>query len=71
MKWISIEDEIPPSMISILLACDEGIILGWQEGDIESGEDICFCCSELTEPQNVTHWMYLPDHPKNSRIDKF
>ena len=69
MKWIKIEEEMPPLCLDVLLACKEGVIVGWQENDIEGGEEPSWCSMELKySPKNVTHWMRLPDHPEPSKF---
>jgi hypothetical protein len=68
MKWIKIEDEIPPLCQDVLLACKEGVIMGWQENDTESGEEPSWCSLQVRHRlADVTHWMHLPDHPTDPR----
>lgn len=60
MNWISVKDRLPEKKCSVLVATLNGIGIGVdtkQEGWIVGDEG--FTCD------NVTHWMPLPDPPKD------
>ena len=70
MKWIKIEDEVPPKGVNLLYFFDcTGISLGQYYG-IEA--DYCpetghvFASHEGWLTGDVTHWMPLPDVPEGA-----
>ena len=69
MNWISVKDRLPEIKKKILLLTDEGVIEGSLNG-IGKGWNFlwlkahgCGCCGE--DNPEVTHWMPLPESPKN------
>jgi uncharacterized protein DUF551 len=64
MEWISVNDELPSEFTRVLISCNEGICGGkltygtWQCDPIGSyaGDGCVF---------EVTHWMPLPEPPKD------
>jgi len=62
MKWISIKDRLPPPEIEVLLFQPR---FGCCVGSLQEWGDFTDCVEGLTMP-NVTHWMPLPEPPKEN-----
>ncbi len=65
-EWISIKEQLPIQCEDVLLYSEYGISVGWLESD--PSEDPVFAAQafKYSYPENVTHWMHLPDKPKDS-----
>lgn len=60
MKWISIEEQLPPNNIDIIMFHD---VLGIYTGYVLNGEYYFYAYGEPFY-NHVTHWMPLPEPPK-------
>ena len=64
MRWISVEDRLPKDEDIVVVKCDYGIVtaLFCREFN-EKGEWFgkCCCFHEIEHPNEVTHWMPLPE----------
>jgi len=70
-QWISVKDGPPPPMETVLLCVDENVIVDWNEST-QANEDPSYCSWEswpeaFISGEGVTHWMALPEPPKDSR----
>lgn len=72
MNWISVKDRLPQmsqdklvkgyKQIQVLAYCDKGMVCAWFQIDTEKFYDVSGWLG--TEIYNVTHWMPLPEPPK-------
>lgn len=62
-KWISVEEKLPEESVEVLMLFKHNMAAGWYggEGDWYSNTDDGFYASCDGEP---THWMPLPEPPK-------
>lgn len=71
MKWIKVEDKRPKPCEDILFTDGEKVYKGWLETH-EFGENAVFyndthdVLNVEHWPEEVTHWMPLPDVPKET-----
>lgn len=69
-KWISVEDSLPPERHEVLYfaimddACQREIMTGHREGELWTHCCMFYSSRYLSELVKVTHWMELPDYPK-------
>ena len=81
MEWISVKDRFPEineksqSSVDVLISCSDGILvarvifykaMGYKKEDTYYWSEQstgCGCCAASIEP---THWMPLPEPPKES-----
>lgn len=62
MKWISVKDEMPNDERSFLVYC---VYHACKECDVAYlGDDDRFLDEKYNTPLPVTHWMSLPEPPK-------
>lgn len=64
MEWISVKDRLPEVDQGILLYWNDDICTGYLT---KYGNDFIFCdgFTDDYEKEFVTHWMPLPEPPKN------
>lgn len=74
MEWIKCSDRIPAPNTKVLIFCnkddgyEEGIMIAdWYEG---SKGAVWWCSCHNTSPVQPTHWMNLPQYPKDKALDK-
>lgn len=60
MEWISVEDRLPENKVRVLLFDNEGF--GVVSGRLIAS--VWYLESEKDLNSNVTHWMPLPEPPK-------
>ena len=61
MKWINVKDRLPGSGCVLVLTKDRDTLVAERDGSTW----ICNCnCSEGSYADDVTHWMPLPEPPK-------
>ena len=67
MKWINCEERLPKHNDEILVFCDDGIVTARfnKKGKHFYWSAKCCCIHEVESPFNVTHWMDLPEPPKD------
>lgn len=59
-KWVSVEDRLPEDGVRVLTACDDGVVrLGISKGGFPS------VVNRSHRFSDVTHWMPLPEPPKD------
>lgn len=58
MEWISVNEKVPENRDDVLIYTSKGFYVGWYDeiGGWFSGP--------ITACKTVTHWMPLPDKPK-------
>lgn len=68
MEWISVKERLPEAYKSVLVYI--------RNASGEAGYDITFYCDHLYDtgnrwylPVNITHWMPLPEPPKEDDND--
>ena len=67
-KWISVEDELPEPETVVLAAFDDGEICTlWQEWKNMTEADKFEYAATDWHLQHVTHWMPLPEPPKEGK----
>ena len=54
--WHKVDEELPPSSIKVLVTDGNSIEYGWYD---------CYCNEWRGLMAKITHWMYLPELPKN------
>jgi hypothetical protein len=60
-RWISVEDRLPENYIEVLVYdTDCGIVIGWYDKEIGD-----FVAEFISPLDAVTHWMPLPEPPKD------
>lgn len=61
MKWIDIEDELPPPATMVLVLCDDD----YDFGNLLAGKMKIFCMGDwkVMPGASITHWMHLPEKP--------
>jgi hypothetical protein len=68
MKWISVKDRLPEYYTNVLVYCTSQFYSGyfkstaWRAND--GGKDIWTITASDNIIDNVTHWMPLPQPPK-------
>lgn len=63
-KWISVKDRLPDDCVEVLLHdTDCGILIGWYEK-----KDSCFVGEFMSQLDAVTHWIPLPEPPKEGNL---
>ncbi len=62
MKWISVNDQLPPDVGDYLVAFDDGLVQSFDYTDLDRMRG--FWGYEGMLASKVTHWMQLPDPPK-------
>ncbi len=78
MKWINVNEKLPPFDVNVLLAEDDALFVG----SLTQGEDgylwaIADYASDLysvetsIEDINPTHWMHLPELPDVKKDKKW
>lgn len=76
MSWISVEERLPPDYEEVLYfaVTNNGWTKEIMTGHREEGIWTHCCCFYPTIRLNdlvmVTHWMPLPDYPKNNRANE-
>lgn len=61
VKWISVKDRLPDDCVEVLVYdTDCGIVIGWY-----NKKDDIFVAEFMNELDAVTHWMPLPEPPKD------
>jgi hypothetical protein len=66
MSWISVKDRLPEESTHCIVRIDDGEYqVAWRE----NGHWIMFnpCCIYNSQLNNVTHWMELPEAPKEEK----
>ena len=63
MSWIKCSDCLPEKDIKVLFSNGEEIFLGWMLTDM--GKEIFWSHYDYLEEENITHWMPLPEPPKD------
>jgi|HubBroStandDraft_4_1064222.scaffolds.fasta_scaffold32474_3 hypothetical protein len=69
MNWISVNDRLPENEDVVAVICEYGIVSAYfcrSDDEYYSNQWIINCpCGYLdNSPNNVTHWMPLPELPK-------
>jgi hypothetical protein len=60
-RWISVKDSLPKNYIEVLVYdTDCGIVIGWYDKEIGD-----FVAEFISPLDAVTHWMPLPEPPKD------
>jgi len=59
MEWISVKDQLPKSPKFVIAYKKNGLVLG-----LYFGADKEFRYGEISQTNQVTHWMPLPSPPK-------
>ena len=60
-QWISVKDRLPENDVEVMLYdTDCGVVLGWYDDEIED-----FATEFISPLDAVTHWMPLPEPPKD------
>lgn len=70
-EWISVKEKLPPKGATVLACDDCGDIYTtrFSQGDSWMCECNCFVDSDVrSEVMDVTHWMPLPEKPKDNSI---
>ena len=70
MKWIKVADQDPPLCVDILFTDGQRIFKGWVETMMEE-EGLMFFNDVYSRdcdhwPDDITHWMSLPELPSES-----
>ena len=61
VRWISVKDRLPDNCVEVLVYdTDCGIVIGWYDK-----KDGIFVAEFMNELDAVTHWMPLPEPPKD------
>ena len=66
MEWISTKDEREQiTQETVLIKAAEGVVEAWF--DIDTFEWVCFDDKFTLTPDEVTHWMPLPEPPNKEQ----
>lgn len=73
MKWISVEDELPEEGVGVLVVTPWGSVvfavrdnICYEIADVEvDSPQIEVGLIELEDEKSITHWMPLPEAPKD------
>lgn len=63
-KWISVKERLPEEERDVVLYGSRGIFFGWLSSEESESPKFCSFDSEI---YGVTHWMPLPDAPKEEK----
>ncbi len=63
-EWISIKNGRPSPFRDVLLCADGKIVIGWDEST-NPEEDLAYCSFQEFDSDKVTHWMPLPELPRD------
>ena len=63
-EWISIDDRLPEEFITCLVFCDGFFEVAEYNKHFKTWINVLY--SEITNIDNVTHWMPLPEPPEQS-----
>jgi len=64
MEWIKVKDKLPDDGDKVIIYSPCGIETKYFESNIFYDGETCMYCP-IGEVKNVTHWMPLPEVPKD------
>ena len=64
MEWISVKDRLPPYLRKCLVTNGDYVLTAWSKDEDPAWCGITYDTSEDVWIADVTHWMLLPDPPK-------
>jgi hypothetical protein len=64
IRWVDIEDGLPPLGTDVLIACADGVQQGVRRHDAFRS-----CLRGDERVFDVTHWAAMPEHPLNEDVD--
>ena len=63
-KWISVAERLPEDLTRVIVFCEDGVSYGLCEHLIADDEEVAEWHDFLYYPITPTHWMPLPEPPK-------
>ena len=66
-KWIPVTERLPEDLTRVIVFCEDGVSYGLCEHSIADDEEIIEWHDFLYYPITPTHWMPLPEPPKEER----
>ena len=67
MEWISVEDKMPEPETEVLCINSMGVkVVGWLFYGMKNKDEKQYVCdAEFVKVVNITHWVPLPEPPKD------
>lgn len=63
-KWIPVTERLPEDLARVIVFCNDGVFFGFCEHLIVDGEEVVEWNDFLHYPITPTHWMPIPEPPK-------
>ena len=67
VKWIPVTERLPEDLTRVIVFCEDGVSYGLCEHLIAGDEEVVEWHDFLHYPSTPTHWMPLPEPPKEEK----
>ena len=67
VKWIPVTERLPEDLTRVIVFCEDGVSYGLCEHLIAGDEEVVEWHDFLHYPITPTHWMPLPEPPKEEK----